>query len=574
MDKILSELSHCYRNGLFNEIIKLVEANPQLLRNIQVANLLAVSYRRIGAFESSKKCFESILVSSKHPGIYVSYAMLLSEMKQFQKACQLLEKAIELDPVYFDAFLNLGIVATEKGDYKKGLNSYKKALQIKPQHFGAYLGYIQSLMRVEDLNRALVLCMQAKFDAPYQLTFRLLAVTIKLKQFSLIEAEKDLLALMDTYPSRLDVKVLMVRLMLQKGDVLESIEILKEINTEAPYDIEVQTLLFECLMSSKAHHPFEFYELACQSQVNKPLLIDYFLKLMKLKYFDVAEQLIEVNAIEVKEDDTFSVLKAMVYREKHCFAKSLAQLEHIDINNALYASALYEKAVTLLCAKEYYQAYENVLEGIKLEPEVSRWQSLEYTCRKCLSLVSSIDLTTDIWIIDNLLTPELLNELKMFLLSLHKLKKDFIMQSIRDGSQTEGNLFHRDIPILNKVKAQFIEQLQINCKKRGVIHTGVINGAWSILMGENGKHVNHTHSEGTYSACFYVLIPKGCKEQGNGWFKCGGANISQTFIDEDDYYIEPIENRLVIFPSHLSHGTNSLVGTEKRLTLAFDYKVF
>lgn len=573
MDEILSELSHCYRNRLFDEVIKLIEANPQLLRDFQVANLLAVSYRRIGDFESSRKCFESILLTSKHPGVYVSYAMLLSEIKQFEKACQLLEEAIQLDHNYFDAFVNLGIVATEIGDYRRALNAYKKALKVKPQHFGAYLGHIQSLIMLEELQDALEFCIQAKFDEQYLLTFTLLAVKIKLKQFRLIEAEKDLLKLIDMYPSRLDIKVLAARLMLQKGDGVEGIKLLKKINAETPYDIEVQTLLFECLMSNKANNPFEFYEVACQAGVNKSLIIDYFLKLMKLKSFDTAEQLIEVNANEFKGDDTFSILKAMVYREQYCFVKALEQLKHIDAKHNLYGPALYEKTVTQLCARQYHEAYESVQKGIELEPKASRWRSLEYTCRKHAASVGQINLTENIWITDNLLMPELLNELKVFVLSLHKLKKEFIMQSIRDGSQTEGNLFHRDVPILNKVKKQFIEQVKFNCQKRNLPYIGVINGAWSILMNENGKHVNHIHSEGTYSACFYISIPKECKKGGNGWFKCGGSNLSQTFTDEDDYYIEPIENRLVIFPSHLTHGTSPLNGSEKRLTLAFDYKI-
>lgn len=573
MDKILSELSHYYRNGRFNEVVKLIEANPQLLRDFQIANLLAVSYRRIGAFESSRQCFESILLTSKHPGVYVSYAMLLSEMKQFENACQLIEEAIQLDRNYFDAFVNLGIVATEMGDYRRALNAYKAALQIKPQHFGAYLGLTQSLMMMEELQAALESCIQAKFDEPYLSTFTLLTVKIKLKQFKLLEAETDLLKLIDMYPSRLEIKVLMARLMLQKGDVIEGIKLLKKVNAETPYDIEVQTLLFECLISSKVSNPFEFYELACQTGSSKPLVIDYFLKLMKLKYFDAAKQLIEVNVNEFKGDDTFSILKAMVYREQYYFDKALDQLNHIDVKHNLYSSALYEKAVTQLCAKQYHEAYESVQKGIELEPKASRWRSLEYTCRKHAFSTTSINLTEDVWVVDNLLMPELLKELKVFVLSLHELKKEFIMQSIRDGSQTEGNLFHRDVSILNKVKEQFIEIIQFSCQERNLPYSGVINGAWSILMNENGEHVNHIHSEGTYSACFYISIPRVCKEEGNGWFKCGGANISQTFTDEDDYYIQPMENRLIIFPSHLTHGTNPLKGSEKRLTLAFDYKI-
>tara|TARA_R110002033_G_scaffold52058_5_gene99142 strand:+ start:4614 stop:6338 length:1725 start_codon:yes stop_codon:yes gene_type:complete len=573
LNKVLSDLSRFYQIGNFDQIIKLIEANSQLLQDVQIANLLAVAYRRTGQFEQSQKCFESIISNSQHPGIRVSYAMLLSDMKLFDKAYEHLESVVKLDSHYFDAFLNLGIVATKRGDKRKALDAYKQAHKLKPQHLGALSGLINSLIIMEDLSSATKLCQDATLNQHDQLSLALLTIKIKLKQFKLEEVEKDISQLLDIHPSSFDIKLHMVRLMLLKGDVIEGLKQLKILNLERPCDTEVQTLLFECLASTKAQNPFEFYELACQKEINKSLIIDYYLKLMKLKYFNRAQNLIEVNHLHFRGDDSIHILNSMVYREMGFLDRAFEQLDKIGINSISYCSALYEKVISLLCNKKYKEAYSGILEGIELEPEASRWKSLEYTCRKYFSLVNPIDLTDNIWITDNFLNIELLKELKLYLLSLHKFKKEFIMQSIRDGNQTEGNLFHRNVPILDKVKQLFVEELQMNCLKRNLPYSGILNGAWSILMNEDGHHVNHVHSEGTYSACFYVSIPDVCKADGNGWFKCGGANISQNFIDEDDYYIEPMENRLVVFPSHLSHGTNPLSGIEQRLTLAFDYKI-
>lgn len=573
MNKVLPELSRLYQVGHFDQIIKLIEANSQLLQDIQIANLLAVAYRRTGQFEQSQKCFESIISHSQHAGIHVSYAMLLSDMKRFDKAYEHFESAVKLDNNYFDAFLNLGIVATKRGDKRKALDAYEQAHRLKPQHFGALSGLINSLIVIEDLSGAIGLCQDSTFNQHEQLSLVLLTIKIKLKQFRLKEAEKDISQLLDIHPSSFDIKLLMSRLMLQKGDISEGIKLLKSLHYKSPCDIEVQTLIFECLTSSQAQNPFEFYELACQKEINKTLIIDYFFKLLKVRRFSDAQRLIEVHHLHFKGDDNLHILNSMVYREMNSFNKAFEQLKQISIDSTSYGSALYEKVITLLCDKKYEEAYSGALEGIDLEPEASRWKSLEYTCCKYFPLVNSIDLTDNIWITDNFLNVELLKELKLYLLSLHELKKEFIMQSIRDGNQTEGNLFHRNVPILNKVKKLFIEALQVNCQNRNLPYSGIINGAWSILMNENGHHVNHIHSEGTYSACFYVSIPDDCKDKGNGWFKCGGANISQHFEDEDDYYVEPIENRLVIFPSYLSHGTNPLLTIEQRLTLAFDYKI-
>jgi len=57
------------------------------------------------------------------------------------------QRAIKLDSTYVQAYLNLGVVYTEKGMYDQAIEAYKKILRYIPYHTKAYynLGYVYTL---------------------------------------------------------------------------------------------------------------------------------------------------------------------------------------------------------------------------------------------------------------------------------------------------------------------------------------------------------------------------------------------------------------------------------------------
>jgi tetratricopeptide (TPR) repeat protein len=57
------------------------------------------------------------------------------------------QKAIKLDSTYVQAYLNLGVVYTEKGMYDQAIEAYQKILRYIPYHTKAYynLGYVYTL---------------------------------------------------------------------------------------------------------------------------------------------------------------------------------------------------------------------------------------------------------------------------------------------------------------------------------------------------------------------------------------------------------------------------------------------
>jgi tetratricopeptide (TPR) repeat protein len=180
---------------------------------------------------------------------------------------------------------------------------------------------------------------------------------------------------------------------------------------------------------------------------------------------------------------------------------------------------------------------------------------------------------------------EALGDLKPFaerLRALHLTTHQPLEQSVRGGTQTDGELFRRiepEIRMLRRVIAEAVErhvaQLPpadpahpvLRYRKPGMVR---FEGSWSVRLMGQGYHANHIHPEGWFSSAFYVVLPEGTGGPNHaGWLELGGPQ-KQLGIDlPPTRRIEPRPGRLVLFPSTMWHGTVPFEAGE-RLTVAFD----
>ena len=170
-------------------------------------------------------------------------------------------------------------------------------------------------------------------------------------------------------------------------------------------------------------------------------------------------------------------------------------------------------------------------------------------------------------------------ELAAILRSLMDAEHHPLEQSLRGGSQTSDNLVLAAHPLLQQyfrvleapVRA-YIDSLgnDRNHPLEGS-RTGrfAFSGCWSVLLRPGGFHVNHTHPAGWISSAYYVSLPPVMSaDSQEGWIKFGeprwpvpGCGIERV--------TQPLEGRLVLFPSYMWHGTIPFSSGE-RLTAPFD----
>ena len=167
---------------------------------------------------------------------------------------------------------------------------------------------------------------------------------------------------------------------------------------------------------------------------------------------------------------------------------------------------------------------------------------------------------------------------------LHMAKGAPLDQSVRGGTQTDGNLLLRDEPRIEQLRSIILETVteyiaQLPPPDDGhpflLAHRVPIRiaGSWSVRLVDKGFHADHVHSQGWISSALYVSLPDMAGEANrphdhDGWL---GLGESRDLVPElaPLRLVEPRPGRLVLFPSTMWHGTRPFAAGE-RLTVAFD----
>ena len=173
-----------------------------------------------------------------------------------------------------------------------------------------------------------------------------------------------------------------------------------------------------------------------------------------------------------------------------------------------------------------------------------------------------------------------LDRLANVLRKLHVSKSEFFSQSVRGGTQTDGNLFQRIEPeivlmreAIRQTVAEHAAQLPPMDPKHPLLRsrpeTIQFTGAWSVRLVGGGYHANHVHPMGWLSSALYIVLPPGPDRDHAGWLTLGEPQ-AQLGVDLPPHrMVEPKPGRLALFPSWMWHGTRPF-GEGERMTVAFD----
>ena len=199
--------------------------------------------------------------------------------------------------------------------------------------------------------------------------------------------------------------------------------------------------------------------------------------------------------------------------------------------------------------------------------EDQRWHWLEGDPR----LIGTYDLAPELGSIGGL--AELLR-------SLHLAQGAPLDQSVRGGTQTDGNLLARAEPELRQLRHVLLEAVQdyatqlpppdpahpFLLAKREPMH---VAGAWSVRLTDRGFHVDHVHQQGWISSACYIAVPDPEPDlPEGGWLAFGECR--DLLPDLRGFRVEPpVPGKLVLFPSIMWHGTRPF-GSGERMTVAFD----
>ncbi|MEO1245731.1 MAG: tetratricopeptide repeat protein [Pseudomonadota bacterium] len=165
---------------------------------------------------------------------------------------------------------------------------------------------------------------------------------------------------------------------------------------------------------------------------------------------------------------------------------------------------------------------------------------------------------------------------------LHIAKRHPAQQTLRHGSQTGGDLFVRQEPEIRELAdaletcvRDYVGRFPANSehplysRRRDTFHFAT---SWSVRLAQGGFHTNHVHPLGWISSAYYVQIPAALSESDTygGGLQFGTPDIDIGTAGAARRRIQPVQGRLVLFPSYMWHGTVPFDTPGSRLSVAFD----
>jgi len=164
--------------------------------------------------------------------------------------------------------------------------------------------------------------------------------------------------------------------------------------------------------------------------------------------------------------------------------------------------------------------------------------------------------------------------------ALHKARGQPLDQSVRGGTQTDGDLFTHIDPVIIALReavrsavAEHVAHLPTRDQRHPLLGPPrspvAFSGSWSVRLQKGGQHSNHVHPMGWISSALYVVLPTDLGHDQAGWLTIGEPQAELGLGLAPLRLIEPSPGRLVLFPSTMWHGTRPFQSGE-RLTVAFD----
>lgn len=172
--------------------------------------------------------------------------------------------------------------------------------------------------------------------------------------------------------------------------------------------------------------------------------------------------------------------------------------------------------------------------------------------------------------------------LEQVLTQLHTTRQHPLEQTLRGGTQTMGNLFDKPVPEIAAVRQMIQQAVQDYIatlpddpdhvflrRKSGSFR---FTGSWSVRLRRDGFHLNHVHSAGWISSCYYVGLPPSIRDatRREGWIKFGETGLGLGEREHMSLTVQPEVGKLILFPSYFYHGTIPFLDDGTRTTIAFD----
>ena len=112
-------------------------------------------YKNKKFIQAEKKCSALIKKVKPNHELLNLYAIILYELKKYEKSIIQLNKSLEINPNYFQGYNSLGNVLFKKNEFKNAIECFSKAIELKNDYFEAYHNRGNAFLKLKQIDNAL-----------------------------------------------------------------------------------------------------------------------------------------------------------------------------------------------------------------------------------------------------------------------------------------------------------------------------------------------------------------------------------------------------------------------------------
>lgn len=182
---------------------------------------------------------------------------------------------------------------------------------------------------------------------------------------------------------------------------------------------------------------------------------------------------------------------------------------------------------------------------------------------------------TPIWTIDFNLN---LENIKSYIIDQKNIHEGRSISNV--GGWQSSDYSVNDLPkeLFEKFFARVQKNLQDCFYQYGTTQTPLIDNIWFNVNNNSHYNRSHFHAGSFLSACFYVQADDNCgnivfeRSTQDDYIISSTVGLSTSKLAASKWRYQAISNRLIIFPSWLSHSVEFNNSTTERISIAFNIK--
>lgn len=562
-------------------------------------HLWAVALAQQGRHQAACTPFQRALeLSPDNAHLLANFATALRRLGRLDEAAGMWHRAVGLAPTFGQAWLDLGLTELDRKQFADAGDAFKQAIALMPASITAWHGLASTLDAQHRTKEAEQALRSALACGPRQPAILIHLGHVLRRQARLDEAlacyAQARQAGADT-PELLDAEA---GALLDAGQIDAAIATARQLTTRHPRFVPGQRTLASILWEygegpGQAHdHPLAAFASAVSAHPDDTELRYAYAGLLRQTGQD--EAALEHIAQLRRHDDHPSL--------RRFEADTLESLGRSELAGRIYAELYRQHGLHvpgflnayvrhLLKTGQWAAAAARAEEVLAQEPHnqealaylATAWRLLGDTREFWLCdydrLVTMVDIDVPAGHAD---VQQFLSALQAALLPLHRASREPVQQTLRQGTQTPGNLFGRPEPAIQAVERAILGTAErwMNALPGDDSHPFLgrkarqleMQGAWSVKLRSTGYHVNHIHHQGLISSAFYVALPpvmQGARDDA-GSIQFGQPPTELGLELPPRRVLRPRAGSLALFPSYMWHGTVPFQDDAFRLTVACD----